>query len=222
MKKITFLSLFTLFLLQNSAAQEVNWRSMNERSNHLVSLYFGADYSSYYGISYGYAVKNKYKPVVIGTEFILPFGQEMLDDWRWNLNAQTELWNNNSLSFSLKPAFVVRRYASPLATLHNTAVALSANFGYVKPKGGIVAVLHYDKTIATHINHGLLKEYYPGIRDGWYSASGGNFKFGVRAHWSPGSWNAFLTLGKVYAQNFKDNPTLPFFAEISIQKKLWK
>lgn len=223
MKKRSFLNLLIFLLLSVSAgAQDINWRSMSDSSNHLVSLYFGADYSSYYGVSYGYAIKNKYKPLVIGSEITLPFGKQMIDDWRWNINAQTELWHSKSFSFGIKPDFIVRRYASPMATLYNTAASLTVNFGYVKPKAGLVVMASYDKPIATHIKNDLLKEYYPGIRDGWYGASGGNFKFGVRANWSYRSWSTFLTVGKAYAQNFKDNPTLPFFAELSVQKKLRK
>ncbi len=221
MKTIIF-SIFSLCIISKTVAQEINWRALNEQSNHLVSAYFGADFSSYYGISYGYSIKNKVKPFFIGTEFTLPFGKDLIDDWRWNLNLQTELWHNDHFSFGTKLSFVARSYSSPMATIYNTASALSFNFGYVRPKAGVVIIAAYDKTMATHIEHKLMKEYYPQIRDGWYKASGGTFKFGIRGNWSYKSWSTFLTVGKAYAQNFKDNPTLPFFAEFSVQKQFGK
>lgn len=216
------LLLLVLCFGMKTLAQDINWRSLNEQSNHLASLYFGADFSSYYGASYAYSIKNKYKPVFIGTEFTVPFGKNLIDDWRWNLNLQTEIWHNDHFSLGTKLSFVTRRYASPMAILYNTSTALSINFGYVRPKAGAVLIAAYDQTLATHINHKLLKEYYPQIRDGWYKASGGTFKFGVRGNWSYKSWSTYLTVGKAFARNFKDNPTLPFFAELSIQKRFGK
>lgn len=220
MKKTFFL--LALCFASKAQAQDINWRSLNEQSNHLASLYFGADYSSYYGVSYAYSIKNKYKPVFIGTEFTVPFGKDLVDDWRWNLNLQTEIWHNDHFSLGTKLSFVTRRYASPLATLYNTSSTLSINFGYVRPKAGAVLIIAYDQTLATHISHKLLKEYYPEIRDGWYKASGGTFKFGIRGHWTYKSWSTFLTVGKAFARNFKDNPTLPFFTELSVQKRFGK
>jgi hypothetical protein len=220
MKKTLFLT-FLCFTLK-TVAQDINWRSLNEQSNHLASLYFGADYNSYYGVSYAYSINNKYKPVFIGTEFTVPFGKDLLDDWRWNINLQTEVWHNEHFSFGTKLSVVTRRYVSPLATLYNASATLSFNFGYVRPKTGVVVIAAYDQTLATHISHKLLKEYYSQIRDGWYKASGGTFKFGVRGNWTYKSWSTYLTIGKAFARNFKDNPTIPFFAEFSIQKRFGK
>jgi hypothetical protein len=109
----------------NLVAQEVNWRNLNEKTKHLVSASFGADYSSYYGVSYGHMLNARKKPIVIGAEFTVPFGKDILDDWKIKLAAQLELWHSENFSFSLKPAFIVRRYASEIATLYNIAADLT-------------------------------------------------------------------------------------------------
>lgn len=221
MKRNCLILLVFSILMPNSLdAQDVNWRAIDENTHHLVSAYFGADYNSYYGLSYGYVLKTDFRPVVIGTEITVPFGRETLDDWKWKTGAQAEIWNNGSLSLALKPSLILRRYESPLARMYNIGADIPLTFGFIKPKWGIVTIASYDMAISTHIKHGYLREYYPEIRDGWYGASGGNFKFGTRVHLSLSSWNAFLTLGKHYGQDFKDNPTLPFFAEFSIQRQL--
>lgn len=196
-------------------AQDINWRAENQ--GHLVSAYFGADYSFYYGISYGQLLNVKSKPLLAGTELILPFGEDVLDDWRWRTSLQAELWENNGFSFSLKPAFVTRRYESPLARMYNVGADLSMIFGYLKPKWGVSATVNYDRSFSTHITHGQLKEDYPEIADGWYNTAGGNFKFGARANLSVKSWHSFLSVGKHYGQDFRDNPTFPFFFELSLQ-----
>lgn len=199
-------------------AQDINFRALNGKDNHIISGYFGADYSSYYGLSYAYVLTAE-KPIVIGTEFTLPFGDEVLDDWKWKTGAQMELWKNESFSFALKPSIIWRRYESPLARFYNFGADVSVIAGYSKAKWGASIIFNMDRNFSTHIKHGSLKESYPEIRDGWYGASGGNFKSGLRINGAFKSWNLFLTVGKHYGQNFKDNPTLPFFAEFSLQKQ---
>lgn len=203
-------------------AQDINWRADTlptgqTGKNHLVSAYFGADYSFYYGISYGYLLNTNFKPLVIGSEITIPFGEDMFDDWRWRTSVQAELWEKNNFSFSLKPAFIVRRYESPLAEMYNIGADLSVIFCYLKPKWGVSAIINYDRSFSTHITHDLLKEDYPEIVDGWYQTPGGNFKFGARGNFSIKSWHTFFTIGKHFGENFKDNPTFPFFFELSLQ-----
>ncbi len=200
-----------------SKSQDINWRSDDAR--HRVSACFGADYSSYYGISYGRLLRIGDKPLVAGAEVTFPFGRDLSDDWRLRASVQTEALRHNHFSLTIKPGLVVRRYESPLARMHNIAADVSFFYGYQKPQWGIAAVAGYDRSISTKINHRLLRDEYPDIKDGWYKTAGGNFKFGARANFSAGSWGLFLTAGKHYGQDFTDNPTFPFFAELTVQKR---
>jgi hypothetical protein len=218
MKK-NFIILALLSLLAFGVnAQEVNFRALND-TRHLVSAHFNVDYGSYYGLSYGYVLRTKYGPLVFGTEFTQPFGHEMLDDWKWKTSVQAEVFRKSNLSVVLKTAFAWKHHESPLATVQNFGSDFALNVGYVKESWGVVAVADYDKYITTRLKHHLLKDYYPEIKDGWYDQSGGNFKFGVRLQKSFGTWNSFLTAGKHYGADFKDNPTMPFYAEVSVQKR---
>lgn len=224
MKKIHWTTfLFLLLMQQPLRAQSVNWRGTDpDSSKHLVAAMAGADYSFYYGLSYAYVLKNKWLPLVAGTEVTLPVGQQVFDDWRGRISLQSELWRTNAFSLSVRASGVIRRYGSQVASMYNTGADLTLTFGYVKPRWGIVAQAGYDRSIATHIKHGTLRDYYPEIRDGWYGSAGGNFKFGGRANFSFGTWDTFLTMGKHFGQDLHDNPTFPFFAEFSIQKKIGK
>lgn len=214
----SILLLLYISITNPSFAQEINWRSIDQGGKHIVSAYFGADYSSYYGFSYGYVVKNKITPIITGAELTVPFGDDVFDDWRMKVSAQAELWNKDRLSLGIRSSFILRRYESALSRLYNVGADALTQFGYTKEKWALVAIFHYDRAIATHIQHDLLKEYYPEITDGWYGATGGNFKFGLRGNISIRSLNTFLSVGKIYGQDFKHNPTLPFYAELSIQK----
>lgn len=218
--KLSKIIVYALLLLTGPfslKAQDINWRADNK--NHIVSTYFGADYSFYYGLSYGYLLDTKFKPLVIGTELTLPFGEDLFDDWRLRTSVQAELWEKSNFSFSLKPAFILRKYESPLAEMYNIGADLSMIVGFIKPNWGITPVINYDRSISTYISHDLLKDDYPQIVDGWYNTSGGNFKFGVKGNVSIKSWNSFITIGKHFGQNFEDNPTFPFFFELTLKRQ---
>ena len=91
--------LLIIFSFSESFSQEINWRTLNTDSKHFVLANFGADYSSYYGLSYGYNLKNRLTPIVIGTEFNLSFGKDVFDDWKSRTSIQAELWQSGNLSW---------------------------------------------------------------------------------------------------------------------------
>ncbi len=211
--------LLMMFSALTTLSQEINWRTINDDSKNMVSANFGADYSSYYGLSYGYHIKNSFTPLIIGTEFNLSFGNDVFDDWKSRTTIQTELWHSGNLSWGLKGGLIMRHFESDIARLFNMGADITTNFGYATATWAIVGTINYDRALATHIKNDLLKEFYPAIQDGWYSSSGGNFKFGIRASRSFKTWNTYMHIGKSFGQDFQDNPTLPFYAELSLQKQ---
>ncbi len=218
MKNLVWPFLLVSLTIGLAPAQDINWAAGNPGKN-LLSASFGADYSSYYGLSYGRLLRIGRKTLAAGTELTLPFGSDLADDWRLRTSVQAELLRHGGFSFTLKPALVVRRYESPLANLFNIGADISAIYGYQKPGWGIAALLNYDRSMSARITHHALKDDYPAIRDGWYRTASGNFKFGTRLNYTRKGWGIFLTAGKHYGQNFKDNPTFPFFAELTLQKR---
>lgn len=219
MKKIHLIGILLCMLScpQFLKAQEINWRNMNSDSPHQVAAHFGMEYASVAGLSYGYYADGKL-PFVIGTEIQIPFGKNLLDDWKIKVNGQAEIWHNDHFSWSIKPGIIFRHYASDAATLVNMATYLTTSFGYLRPRGGIWTELNYDRSFATHIQHANLQESYPQIANGWFGSTGGNFKFGLAGNLNFGSWSSCLMVGKIYNQNFKNNPTLSIYANLSVQK----
>lgn len=216
-KSILFLIvLMSLSLFVN--AQEINWRTIDSTSKHIVALRIGADFATIYGLSYGYQLPFKH-PVIIGAGITVPFGKNFMDDYKVDVNAQTEAWHSNSFSFAIKPGMSMRRYNSDAASLYNVGAEITTTFGYFKNNWGVAVEANYDRSCATYIEHVRLKEYYPGIQDGWYDSTGGNFKFGVKGNYWMKSTGLALRVGKIYGQNFSDNPTLPFYTEFSLLHK---
>jgi opacity protein-like surface antigen len=220
MKTLLFCVLFIITLAPfQGVAQEINWRSLSPETKHLGSINVGGDYGSYFGGSYGYQWKRGTSSIIIGHELTLPFGDDVLDDFKMKTSMQSELWRAESLSLAVKTGFIFRGYESEMASMYNVGADITLSFGYLKSRWGLEAIMNYDRSMATHIDNKLLKEYYPEIKDGWYDSSGGNFKFGIRANRSLGSSILFLNFGKAFGQDFEDNPTLPFYFDVSLQRQ---
>lgn len=216
----TLISLILLLTLKVGmvTAQDINWSEVEEGKKHFVSLNLGADYTTYYGLTYGYKIGNTALPLILDAEFDVPFGEDVFDDWNARVGLQSQLWSHNNLWWSARASVTTKKFESEVASLLSFGSSLSTLFGYQKSKWGIAAEFSYERSEVTKIENHLSKEYYPEITDGWYNSAGGNFKFGVQANANIKSANLFLHLGKVFGQNFEDNPTLPFYAKIGISK----
>ena len=212
---------FTLLLTFRAGmlnAQDINWKEVVEGKKHFVTLNLGADYSTYYGLNYGYRISNNILPLIIDAEFDVPFGEDAFDDWNARIGLQSQVWSNKNLLLSVRASVVTKKFESEVASLLNFGSSFSTLFGYQKPKWGIAAEIGYDRSEVTKIENHIPKDYYPEITDGWYNSAGGNFKFGLQANATVKSTNLFLHFGKAYGQNFNDNPTLPFYAKVGISK----
>jgi hypothetical protein len=220
MKTILFYVLFIVSLVPFQAgAQEINWRSLSSETRHVGAINFGGDYGSYFGGAYGYVLKRGESSIIFGHELTLPFGDDAVDDFKMKTSVQGEIWHSETLSFAIKSGLIFRGYESEMARMYNLGADVTLTFGYLKPRWGIEALANYDRSMATHIENKLLKEYYPEIKDGWYDSSGGNYKFGIRGNRSFGGTVVFLNLGKAFGQDFEDDPTLPFYFDLSFQRQ---
>lgn len=199
-------------------AQEINWSDVSEGKKHYVTLNFGADYSTYYGLQYGYRIGNTRLPLILDAEFSVPFGEDVFDDWNARMGIQSKLWSHNNLWWSVRASVITRKFESDVASLMNFGSSFSTLFGYQKSRWGIATEFSYERSEVSKIEHHLLKDDYPEITDGWYNTAGGNFKMGVQAHVNIKSLNLFMHLGKAFGQDFQDNPTLPYYAKLGINK----
>jgi hypothetical protein len=206
-------------MLISANAQDLNWEAVRNEGQHFVGLKFGADYATVMGLSYGQRLPSK-RQSFLAAEFSTPFGRDLLDDWKLRFSYQRELWQQGHFSLGLKPGLIMRGYESNVAKVLNIGIDLSAALGYYRPKWMLAAEVKIDHTLASKLNHQFLKEVYPEIYNGWIGSTGGNLKVGAQFTRTVGGQQVALRIGKVYAQNFKDNPTLPFYFELSLLK-LW-
>ena len=205
------------FMLVSAKAQDLNWGRVRDQGQHFVGVKFGADYATMLGVSYGQRLPGKGQSF-LAAEFSNAFGRDLLDDWKLRLSYQRELLQQGHFSLGLKPGLILRAYDSDIAKVLNVGIDLSAALGYYRPKWMLAAEVNVDHTLASKLNHQFLKEIYPEIYNGWIGSTGGNFKVGAQFAHHLGAQQIALRVGKVYAQNFKDNPTLPFYFELSLVK----
>ena len=199
-------------------SQDISWFPNDPGSGHILSLKVGADFGTIYGLSYGYKFGGKI-PFVLGADVTTPFGKTFMDDFTGTLTAQTMLWPVDHLGITVKPGLSCRRYASDAAVIVNIGAELGTSIGYYRDTWGFAAEATYDHARATLIKHRTLRDYYPDIKDEWYGSTGGTFKFGVAGHYWMKSTGIGVKAGRVYGQNFENNPTIPFYADVSVMRK---
>jgi len=219
MKLYIVIVLLITLKIRTTNAQDINWSEVEGGKKHFVTLNVGADHSVFYGIQYGFVLCEKHSPIILDAEFNLPFGDQIMDDWYLRTGLKTKVWSQNSLIWTARASFIIRRYESNTTKFVNLGADLNTLFGYHKNWWGIAAEVNYDRSISTNIESGEnVTDFYPEATDGWYKSPGGNFKFGIQASANIKSINVFLHLGKVYGQDFMDNPILPAYAKLGINK----
>ncbi|UPT69864.1 MAG: hypothetical protein M0D53_12065 [Flavobacterium sp. JAD_PAG50586_2] len=108
-----------------------------------------------------------------------------------------------------------------MARFLNFGSEFSALAGLYKPKWYVAGELGFDKAITTHVKHSeLAQEYYPDIKNGWYIPRGGNFLYGLHSGVSFKKNDLTLKFGKVIQEDFKTEPTIPFYFQLGLNRKL--
>jgi len=200
-------------------SQTVNWRSLQPAEKHVLNVNAGWDYSTTVGIAYGRHLKTKI-PVIIGGEFSIPAGHELVDDLKTKIGAQAEVFRYRNFSATLKVQGIFRRYESEYVRLVNFGSEFSTALGYYRPRWYAAAEFGFDKSVITHFKHGSpMKEYYPEIQDGWYIPTGGNFFYGLQLGYTVKSYDLYLKGGKTIEQDFKTSATIPFYLNVGFNKR---
>lgn len=221
MKKYIFIICaiaLSLFIIPSSA-QNINWRNLPDEQARFVNLNVGWDFGSTIGVGYGAKLKTKL-PVVLNTEFSLPLGKNLLDDFKVKVGGQTELFRLGNFSGTLKIAGVFRRYENNFTRMLNFGSEFSGEIGYYKQGWYAAGEFGFDKAIATHIKSSPeTKEYMPTSLNGWYVPTGGNFFYGIQTGVSVKKNDFSVRLGKLKTQDFKSSPMIPFYLQIGVKRR---
>lgn len=210
---IGFLLLICIGKIQGQA---VNWASLKTEERHMVNLNAGMEYSSAFGIGYGYHFKALKLPVIANTEFSVPSGDAVLDDFKSKTGLQIRWFEYRGIQLSTNIHGVFRRYENEFVRMVNFGSDLSGVAGYYRSKWFAAAEAGFDKAIVTHLKHSEAYRYqYEYAVDGWYEpAAGGNFYYGLQAGYSFGKHDITLRAGKVLSQDFETAPLVPWYGQM--------
>ncbi|MDX2362196.1 MAG: hypothetical protein QNK23_15415 [Crocinitomicaceae bacterium] len=217
MKNILTITIALFALMQNTQAQNINWRSIGENQQNIVSLSTGYDYSLMVQTDY-YRVINTFRPIAVGANFSIPMGKTVFDDFKIEYGGLIEVYEIRDFSFTAGVMGNFRQHKTGFVTMSSFGLDLSATIGYYRPKWHVAIEGGFDKAISTHLKHSdEMREIYPGIADGWMTATGGNFYYGIQGSKTIGErFDINLRAGFTNAQ-FKDmNAVLPYYAQIGV------
>lgn len=202
-----------------SLAQNINWKRLSNEQTHLISLNVGWDFASTIGIGYGYNLKTSI-PIVMDVQFSLPFGNNLLDDFKVKLGGQAELLTLGNFSATVKAYGIFRRYENKIARLLNFGSEFSGVVGYYQPTWHAAAEFGFDKAVTTHVKHSAFtRDRFPDAKNGWYIPTAGNFFYGIQAGYSFESFDIYSKIGKTITQDFKTTALIPYYLQLGFERK---
>lgn len=219
--KILIAIILPFFIYQKGMAQTLNWNALQD-SKHIITAGIGWDYSISYSLGYAYQLKTKV-PIVMTTNFSIPLGEKLLDDFKTKIGGQILILNEPNLKGSIALNGIYRRYENPLVRLKNFGSELKGTLGYYKPKWFVAGEVGFDKAIVTHFKHSeTFKEtIFTDVKDGWYEPStGGNFQYGIQTGYSFNKSDITLNIGMLTTQDFKTTPLIPYYMMLGYNHRI--
>ena len=219
--KIIILSITTLLILSNiCSAQYMNWSSDNGEKRNNVFVNFGYDYGLTLDVGYNRSMNLFTKPVLLGLDYSMPMGENLLDDYKIKIGGEIELLHKKAFSISTRIKGIIRRYENDYVSIENFGSDLGLTAGFYKPIWYLAGEFGFDKAITSQLKHTkLYKEIYPQVQDGWYTPTGGQLYFGVLTGFSLKELvDISFKLGFTNAQKQDENALLPYYAQIGLNK----
>ncbi|UZD24194.1 hypothetical protein [Algoriphagus halophytocola] len=219
-KPLLFIAMFFCFC-QQGMPQTVNWNAL-EDSKHIITAGIGWDYSVSFSLGYAYQLKTN-TPILLTSNFSIPSGEKLLDDFKTKIGGQVVFWNRSHLKGSIALNGIYRRFENPLVQLQNFGSELKGVLGFYKPKWFVAAEVGFDKAIVSDFTHSdtFKDTIFTTVKDGWYKpSSGGNFMYGLQTGYSSKQSDLTLNIGMVTTQDFKTTPLVPYYLMLGYNLRL--
>lgn len=201
-------------------SQNINWRSLREDQSNVIQLTVGYDFGVTAQLGYN-RLFNIGKPVVVGLDYSIPMGSDLLDDFKVRLGGQIELVQIDRFSATIELSSIFRRYQTQLVRIESFGSDFGVLAGYYVPTWFVAGEFGFDKSITSHLNHSdIMRAMFPGIKDGWYIPSGGHYYYGIRAGKTVGeSFELSLRVGGTNAQGNDENAVVPLYLQLGFGMK---
>ena len=221
MKNTILIILSILFSSNFAFSQSINWQSIQENQKNIAYLNLGYDFGVTTQLGYGYQL-NASKPILLTTDLSMPMGSDFMDDFKFRIGGQMEVFEKNNFSLSAKLLFSAKRHETNLVRQFGLGSELSLTAGYYKSKWHVAAEMGFDNFIATHLKHSDdIVSNYSEIQNGWFGNSGGQFFYGIQGSKTVGKrMEINLRLGAINAQGNHENALLPVYFQLGLVYKL--
>lgn len=217
------LPLLALLLAGTTAslnAQVLNWQNLSREQRHIIHVNAGMEYALIYGAGYNFHPATR-RPLLLGLDISLPVGNRAFDDLKVRTGIQLELYKMNKLRLSGQIKGIYRRYENPIVQLDNFGSETGLTLGYYRRRWFVAADGNFDKAIVTHFKHSAAaREDFPGITNGWFVPTAGNFLYGLQAGFSLKHTDITLKAGKIVSQDFRHAPMIPYYAQLGCSWKI--
>jgi hypothetical protein len=182
MKELKLLILFT-FLVNLSIAQIVNFENVSLERKSSIQASFGLNMAAMANLEYGRTLSIKENPFILSANATLPFGENILDDYRLAINLSSNTFKKGNWAMPAHLGLFATTTENKMNRMVSSGIHISINPGYYKKSWFVATEITYDKFLFSHIkNSKHYKEvYYSEAKDGWYKNTGGNFHFGLIA-----------------------------------------
>jgi len=208
--------LFLILAAYVSRAQTQNWAGAPGDYRHFLRASVGLEQAVVFSIGYGYKVGVGPFPVILTSQYSMPAGGDLADDFKIKTGAQIRWFEAGNIHFSTNIDGVFRRYENDQVRIANFGCDVSGMLGYYRPHWYLAGEVRFDKAIVSHFKHSTIyRENFPEVGDGWYEPpTGGNFFYGLQTGVTLGRQDIFLRAGKILADDFKTTPMLPFYGQL--------
>ena len=217
MKTLVKAILVSMALSAAGYSQNINWGSLGEEQRNVVQFNAGYDYGA--TVQLGYARAFTFgRPVVLELDYSFPMGRTLSDDFKARLGGQIEAVNLGGFSATIKVLSNFRRYQTQLVRIVSFGADLALLAGYYASTWYAAGELGFDKAIVTQLKHSdIMKADFPGIRDGWYLPTGGNWYYGIQGGKTIGeSLEVSLRLGATKAQFDDESAVVPLYVQLGV------
>lgn len=223
MKHNISLSLIFIVLSFYSAfGQTYNWGSITDSSKHIAGANLGWEYTAIAGVNYSYKLPLK-MPVFIQTGFSIPFGKNVVDDFKANIGLGGQIYENKNFHSILTLNTIYKRYTNELVTLNQVGLDIKTLNGFYKPKWFVATEIGLELGLSTHFKHSetYKQNIYANVQDGWYKPiSAGIMNFGVQSGYSFRQSDLIFRIGYFKSITSNVNALIPYYVTLGYNLKI--
>ncbi len=217
MKNLVKFILVAMILAEAGYSQNINWRSLGEDQRNMVRFDFGYDFGAVTQLGYSRSF-TVVRPMVVGMDYSFPMGSDLTDDFKVRLGAQIEAVQIGGFSATVKITSTFRRYEMQLVRIVSFGSDFGVLAGYYRPTWYAAGEFGFDKSIASQLKHSdIMRAEFPGIRDGWFVPTGGNYYYGIQGGKTIGdNFDLAVRLGATNAQFDDENAAIPYYLQLGL------